>query len=75
MAEGNQITLADLELPLSEAAMSAAPTLKDARERAEREAVQRALAQSGGNVTQAAKLLDISRPTLYDLMRYHDLRS
>ena len=38
-------------------------------------AVQRALAQSSGNVTQAAKLLDISRPTLYDLIRHHNIRA
>jgi len=50
-------------------------TLKEARERAEREAVQGALADSDGNVTQAAKLLDVSRPTLYDLMRYYNIRS
>jgi len=42
---------------------------------AEREAVQNALTQSDGNVTQAAKLLDVSRPTLYDLMRYHNVRA
>ena len=54
--------------------MSRSATLKEARERAEREAVQSALVHAEGNVTQAAKLLDISRPTLYDLLRYHNLR-
>ena len=33
-----------------------------------------ALARSGGNLTVAAKLLGVSRPTLYDLMRQHGLR-
>jgi two-component system NtrC family response regulator len=75
MAEGSQITVGDLELPAPESTSTAAPTLKEARERAEREAVQRALAHVNGNVTQAAKLLDISRPTLYDLLRYYDLRT
>ena len=74
MAEGNLISVSDLELPAIDSTSAAAPTLKEARERAEREAVQRALAQVSGNVTQAAKLLDVSRPTLYDLMRYYDLR-
>jgi two-component system, NtrC family, response regulator len=75
MVEGSHITVADLELPAPDSASAIAPTLKEARERAEREAVQRALAHVNGNVTQAAKLLDISRPTLYDLMRYYDLRT
>jgi len=73
MAEENQITAADIDLPVGSATMSS--TLKDARERAEREAVQRALVLANGNMTQTAKLLDISRPTLYDLMRHHNIRN
>jgi two-component system NtrC family response regulator len=72
MAEGPQITAADLDLPAE--ARIAPSTLKEARERAEREAVQIALAQVDGNVTQAAKLLDVSRPTLYDLLRHYNIR-
>jgi two-component system NtrC family response regulator len=67
MADGGQITAADLEL--------AAPRpgeedldLRSARNRAERIVVQRALAQSNGNLTIASKLLGISRPTLYSLL-------
>ena len=75
MAEGTQVALADLDLPATENSSSMSMTLKDARERAERVALQRAIAQSGGNVTQAAKLLDVSRPTLYDLIRYHNIKT
>jgi len=75
MADGSHVSLADLDLPLVENNASTSMTLKDARERAEREALERALKQVDGNVTQAAKLLDISRPTLYDLMRYHNIRA
>jgi len=73
MAEGKRITAADLEL---EGASDEAPdlNLKEVRERAEREALTRALAQVDGNVSQAAKLLGVSRPTLYDLMRYHHVK-
>jgi two-component system NtrC family response regulator len=46
-------------------------TIRDARARAEREALQLALAQAGSNLSKAAKLLGISRPTLYDLMQQH----
>ena len=44
-----------------------------ARARAEREVIQLALAQAGSNLSKAAKLLGISRPTLYDLMQQHQL--
>jgi len=48
-------------------------TIRDARARAEREALQLALAQTGSNLSKAAKLLGISRPTLYDLMQQHQI--
>jgi two-component system, NtrC family, response regulator len=40
----------------------------DARARAEKEVIQLVLAQAGSNLSTAAKLLGVSRPTLYDLM-------
>ena len=46
-------------------------TIRDARARAEREVLQLALAQAGSNMSKAAKLLGISRPTLYDLIQQH----
>jgi two-component system, NtrC family, response regulator len=67
MAEGSLVTAADLDFEASSAA-SVSPNLRDARRRAEREAVQAALAQAGGNMSKTARLLGISRPTLYDLV-------
>ncbi len=72
MAEGSEISPDDLDLPLD--ATHSPMTLKTARERAEREALEAALAQADGNVTMAAKLLEISRPTFYDLMRHHNIK-
>ncbi len=48
-------------------------TLKEARERAEKKVVRQALALSGNNISQAAKLLEISRPTLHDLLNKHGI--
>jgi two-component system NtrC family response regulator len=50
-------------------------TLKEARETAEKNAVRRALALSGNNISQAAKLLEVSRPTLHDLLKKHQIRT
>ena len=48
-------------------------SLKDARDRAERQAVLNALSLADGNISRAARILKISRPKLYDLIRYHDI--
>jgi two-component system NtrC family response regulator len=49
--------------------------LREWRERADREAATSALALSGNNVSAAAKLLGISRPTLYELMSSLSIRT
>lgn len=67
MAEQKRITPDDLELQ-SDAQDQALPTLKDAREDAERTVLRRALARTEGNISQTADLLGVSRPTLYELM-------
>jgi two-component system NtrC family response regulator len=72
LAEGHVVGLSDLGLPGSNE--PAAPqTLRDARNRAEREAIARALAVSSGNISRAADLLGVTRPTLYDLLDKHQV--
>jgi len=44
-------------------------TLKDARETADKIAVRKALTVAGNNISKAARLLKISRPTLHDLLK------
>ncbi len=46
-------------------------TLKQARDAAEYSGISHALALSGYNISRAAKLLEISRPTLHDLVKKH----
>lgn len=67
MAEGTKITPADLDLD-SGLAKYEGTTLKEVREAVEKEFVQRALKRHNGNVTRAAAELDVSRPTMYELM-------
>jgi two-component system NtrC family response regulator len=50
-----------------------ARTLQDAREVAERETLVDALTRNAGNITRAAKDIDVSRPTLHDLLRKHGI--
>jgi two-component system NtrC family response regulator len=74
MTDGPLVSAADLDLPhLEDDAKSL--DIRAARARAAREVVQLALTQSGSNLSKAAKLLGISRPTLYDLMQQHQLGS
>jgi two-component system NtrC family response regulator len=67
MAEGTKITPADLDLE-SGAGKYEGTTLKEVREAVERDLVQRSLKRHGGNVSRAAAELDVSRPTMYELM-------
>jgi len=50
-------------------------TLKEIRHNADRQALREVLAQANGNVSQAAKILGVSRPTLYDMMRQHNIKA
>lgn len=73
MADGPQVTQQDLGLNLAK--VEIAPlNLRQVREEAERKALVRALGRVGGNMLQAAELLGISRPTLYDLLNRHGIK-
>jgi two-component system NtrC family response regulator len=74
LAEGQFVTAAELGLANSDARRSF-PTLRQARAEAEIDTIRRALALTDYNISQAAKLLGVSRPTLYDIMATHNFRS
>ena len=67
MASGPQITADDLGFG-GNTGRFVMLNLKAIRSAAEKQAVQQALALTGGNISAAAELLGITRPTLYDLM-------
>ncbi len=73
MAEGKTIGPADLDLGERSAADANFINLRSIRDSAERTAIGRALSVSDNNISAAARLLGISRPTLYDLMKHHGL--
>ncbi len=70
MADGTQVSPEDLELSISEDAGEHDPfNLREVREKAESQAILRALARADGNVSKTAELLGVTRPTLYNLMK------
>ena len=74
MAEGNQITAADLGFEAAATGDQSALNLRQVRDEAEKRAVITALGRANGNVVKAAEMLGVSRPTLYDLMRRFALK-
>ena len=74
MADGRLVTAADLDLPGTAPAGGEIPiNLRAAREVADRKAIRQALSRTDNNISGAAKLLGISRPTLYDLLKQYQL--
>lgn len=74
MAEGKFITVDDLQFDDVEDD-DRLLNLKAAREVADRKAISRAIARTEGNISNAAKLLGISRPTLYDLLKQYEIHA
>jgi len=75
MADGKLVTAADLDLQAGGEDDPDVLNLKSARERADRKVIRHALARSEGNISNTAKMLGISRPTLYDLLKQYGLQA
>jgi len=74
MADGKLVSAADLDLPRAGAdSEELMINLRTAREIADRKAIRQALSRTDNNISGAAKLLGISRPTLYDLLKQYQL--
>ncbi len=74
MVEGKQITAADLGLADVD---TAGPdlNLRKVRRQSETRTIKRALVYASGNISRAAKLLGITRPTLYDMLEKYDIKT
>ena len=73
MSNGPVINDKDLELSAEEETARVF-SLREIRDSAERLAICQALTECGGNVSKAAELLEVTRPTLYSLLNKFDLK-
>jgi len=71
MCEGKHITPIDLALA---APNELSINLRYVRQEAERIAIKQALSLTDNNFSAAAKLLGVTRPTLYDLVKKYDIQ-
>jgi two-component system NtrC family response regulator len=75
MADGKLVSAGDLDLQESGEDRDDVLNIKAAREMSDRKVIRHALARSEGNISSTAKMLGISRPTLYDLLKQYDLQA
>jgi len=75
MADGRSVTAEDLDLPGTSSEEPGLINLRSAREVADRKAIRQAMSRTENNISGAAKLLGISRPTLYDLLKQYRLQA
>lgn len=72
LADGTNIAVADLGIPQATESVTSI-NLKEARKTAEIEAISSALHMTDQNISAAAKLLGVTRPTLYDMLKKYNL--
>ncbi len=73
LTDNLRITPEDLDLEEPQETQ-AGPTLKEARDAVEKRVIEQSLTKTGGNITKAATILGVSRPTLHDLISRHDIK-
>ena len=74
MADNGKIDLEDLEIAAYNSE-SGPINLKQVREEAERNAILRALSRANDNISETAKSLGVTRPTLYNMLEKYGLKA
>jgi len=74
LCQGKYLGTTDLNMEPSDKSTQAL-TLRQVREKAEKEIVTQVLAQTQDNISKSAKILGVSRPTLYELMKNLGLKA
>ena len=72
MADGKMVTAADLGIASGDGDTESL-NLREVRQRAESKAIRVVLTKCFGNISKAAEMLGITRPTLYDLLNKYGL--
>jgi len=75
MSDAKLVSADDLDLGSGADQAADVLNIKCAREKSDRVMIRHALARSDGNISSTAKLLGISRPTLYDLLKQYGLQA
>ena len=73
LSEGKILTAADLQMETAKAAEPVSGTLKAVSDAEEERLVREAMDRTGGNISAAAKMLGVSRPTLYAKLKKYGL--
>ena len=71
LSDGNELTAKDIQL--EQAAKPVGTTIKAVSEAEEERLVRQAMDRTDGNISAAAKMLGVSRPTLYAKLKKYGL--
>jgi transcriptional regulator of acetoin/glycerol metabolism len=73
LSEGTRLTAKDIKTEHTQAASAPAGNLRAISDDEEERLVRQAMERTGGNISAAAKMLGVSRPTLYTKLKKYGL--
>ncbi len=74
MADNGIVTAEDLQIGIDEELETEPLNLREIREEAEKKAILRALNHANDNISETAKSLGVTRPTLYNMLEKYNLK-